>query len=202
LLARGRFLRGGGRAEDRDAALEHAHAELAAGCDDATALAMVGFVIHQLGHDALAASDVFERALEISPSSIFALSWSALVLVWTGEFETAIQRAERSRRLSPFDPFIFAPNMAIAQAHFLTGHYAEAAVAARRAVDANPRFVLSSAVLAAALVQLKHFDEAKAVVERAPKDLIAQVERMMHLGQTQHVYGPVLATLREAGLAD
>src|SRR5262249_377939 len=48
---RGRFLRGAGREEDREAALRHARAELSVGCDDATALAMVGFVIFELADD-------------------------------------------------------------------------------------------------------------------------------------------------------
>ncbi len=195
---RGRFLRGGGNEDDRQAALLHARAELAAGCDDANGLAMAAFVIAQLGHDAAAACEILERALQISPSSMVALTWSATVLVWMGRLDLAIERAERARR---FDPLVFFPNVALAEAHFLAGRYADAADAARRATDANPRFLLSFAVLAAALVRLGRIDEAKTAIERARAvDPEFRLERLAQLAQLQDLFVPFLAALREAGL--
>jgi adenylate cyclase len=198
---RGRFVRGGGRTEDREAALQHAHAELALACDDATSLAMVGFVIHQLGRDAVAAREIFDRALQLSPSSNLALSWSAVVLIWMGELDLAIERAERARRLSPIGQLIVNPNVALAEAHFLAGRYTEAAEAARRAVDANPRFSLSWAVLAAAFVRLGRMEDAKAAAQRVLSiEPDFRFEKLAQLVNLEDVFAPFIAAVREAGL--
>ena len=79
-----RFSRAGLREEDRLAAVRHARAAIVGG-DDATALGMAGFVISLDEHDHAAAISFFDRALSLSPSNIFALSCSALVLSWLGE---------------------------------------------------------------------------------------------------------------------
>lgn len=59
------FLRGGFREENRIAAIRHAHNALVHGRDDATALALGGFVIGLLEHDHATASDAFETALSL-----------------------------------------------------------------------------------------------------------------------------------------
>ena len=46
-----RFLRAGQKSDDRDAAIRHAHAAIANGPDDATALALAGFVMALVAHD-------------------------------------------------------------------------------------------------------------------------------------------------------
>ena len=92
-----RFSRAGSREEDRLAAIRHARAAIIGG-DDATALGMAGFVISLDEHDHAAATSLFDRALSLSPSNIFALSCSALVLSWLGEPKTAIERATSAIR--------------------------------------------------------------------------------------------------------
>ena len=191
---RGRFLRGTGQIADRDAALVHAHAELAAGCDDATALAMVGLVILTFGQNNAAAHEIFERAIQISPSSMLALGYSALELVWSREFKLAIERAEQARRLSPIDPWLVTPNVALAQANFHLGRYEEAAAAARRATEVNPSFTLAFALLAAALIRLGQAEEAKSATQRVQADPHFQFQRLPR----QEVWAPVIAAYRDA----
>ena len=98
----GRY-RSGRRQEDRTAALHHARAAIAFGVDDATALAVAEFILALNQHDLHTAFAVFDRALELCNSNIFALSCSALIMSFSNQTEPAIERAQRALRMSPFE---------------------------------------------------------------------------------------------------
>ena len=153
---------GGLNKENRDAAIRHAHAAVAYGRDDATALALGGFVISITEHDHATAFEAFDQALAISPSSCFTLFFGSLALAFAGEAERAIDWAERALRISPFDRLNYVSYLALAIAHFLRGRYDEAAHAARRAVQSVPSFSFSHSLLAAALAKLGRIKEANA----------------------------------------
>jgi tetratricopeptide (TPR) repeat protein len=157
------FVRGGFNKENHDAAIRHARAALSYGRDDATALAIGGFVISMTEHDRATAFEAFEQALAISPSSSFALFCGSAALAYAGEAERAIDWAERALRISPFDRLNHLSYHALAIAHFLRGRYDQAAHAARRAVQSIPSSSGSHGVLAAALAKLGRIEEAKAV---------------------------------------
>jgi TolB-like protein len=156
------FTRRGFSKVSREAAIRHAHAALAYGRDDATALALGGFVISMIEHDRATAFEAFEQALAISPSSSFALFFGSAALAFAGEAERAIDWAERALRISPFDRLNYASYHALAVGHFLRGRYDEAAHAARRAVQSVPSLSVSHSLLAAALAKLGRTEEAKA----------------------------------------
>ena len=143
------------------AAIQHAHAATAHGGDDATALAIAGLVFALDAHDHGTAFRLFDQALALSSSNIFALSCSALSLAWSGHPERAIERAQRALRLSPFDPMNFMPNCALAIAHFHGDRCEDARDAARQAVAINPRFSICHAHLAAALERLGQHEAAR-----------------------------------------
>jgi TolB-like protein/Tfp pilus assembly protein PilF len=157
------FVRGGFNKENHDAAIRHARAALSYGRDDATALAIGGFVISMTEHDHATAFEALEQALAISPSSSFALFCGSAALAYAGEAERGIDWAERALRISPFDRLNHLSYHALAIAHFLRGRYDEAAHAARRAVQSIPSSSASRSVLAAALAKLGRIEEAKAV---------------------------------------
>ena len=69
-------------------------------------------------------------------------------------------------RLSPFDSWAFAAFDAQAMGHFHRDRFEQAAQAAYRAVQANPRHSITHVQLAAALVRLGRLDEAKAAAAR------------------------------------
>lgn len=48
--------------------------------------------------------NLFDRALSLSSSNIFALCCGALILSLMGKTDAAIERAQRALRFSPFDP--------------------------------------------------------------------------------------------------
>jgi TolB-like protein/class 3 adenylate cyclase len=162
-----RYLRGGLLEEEKITALRHGRLAIAAGSDDATALAIAGLVIGFLDpRDYPTALDAFHRSLTLSPSSAVALGFSAVTRAWRGESEIAIHQAEEALRLSPFDPMSNIRHMAIAIAHFVAGRFEEAAAAATRAAQAHPRFSPPYWMRAAALVNLGRIDEAKIIALR------------------------------------
>jgi adenylate cyclase len=162
-----RYLRGGLDEDAKATALHHARLAIAAGGDDATALAVAGLVIGFLEpRDYESALDAFDRSLALSNSSALALGLSALTRAWHGESTIAIEQAELALRLSPLDPLTNQRHMAIAIAHFVAGRFAESAVAANRSVQANPRFSPPYWMRAAALANLGRVDEAKIVAQR------------------------------------
>src|SRR5271166_553304 len=63
------FVRAGRRDEHRQGAIRHAHAAIAYGRDDATALTLGGFNLGMIEHDRAAAREAFEAAIVLSPSS-------------------------------------------------------------------------------------------------------------------------------------
>jgi tetratricopeptide (TPR) repeat protein len=160
-----RYARAGRREEDRASAIRHARSAVAYGSDDATALAVAAHVIALDAHDAATAVNLFERALELSNSNIFALSLSATVFAWMGKAELATERAGRAIVLSPFDSYNFRSHHALAIAHFSRGRYKEAVDAARKALDYNPGFSAGHAYLAAALLRHGQAAEAKSTAQ-------------------------------------
>ena len=161
-----RYLRGGLHEDARRAAVEHARAAIAAGGDDAAALATAAFVIAVTEYDYETATAAFERSFAVSSSSALALGFSSIVRAWMGHDATAVDQARRAIRLSPFDSLLYLPFVGLAYAHFAGGRFAEAADAAGRASQSNPRFTIPYVLQAAALANLGRFEEAGAVVDR------------------------------------
>jgi adenylate cyclase len=160
------YLRGGRHEETKSAGLRHARLAVATGGDDATALAVAGFVIGILERDYQTAFNAFDRAMALSPSSAQAFGFSSCIRAWAGDSTASVEQAETAIRLSPFDPLIFFPYNGLAYAHLFAGRFEEAANAASRAAQANPRFSIPCVLQAAALASLGRIDEAKANAER------------------------------------
>jgi adenylate cyclase len=199
-----RFSRGGLQEKDRIASIHHAHAAIAHGNDDATALAIAAFVIALEEHDTTTALKLFDRALEFSNSNIFALSCSAMTLAFLGKTELAIDRAQQALRLSPLDSFNFRSNNALAISYFHTKRYGDAEAAARTAIDANPSFSFTHAVLAATLMRLGRVEEARAtaqtVLECEPSFTIRGLLRIV--GLEPAVFQPLADAWSEVGLPE
>jgi len=200
-----RYARAGLREEDRLAAIQHARAAIAYGSDDATALAAAAHVIALDEHDATTALRLFDRALELSNSNVFALNFSAIILAWLGKTELAIERAERALRLSPLDFYNSRAHLALAIVYFQNQRYADALDAARSAVHANPRHGIAHAILAAALLRLGRAAEAKAaaqdVLEHQPSFTIHE-NRLVTGGLEPAVFKPFADAWRELGLPE
>jgi TolB-like protein len=161
-----RYLRGGMHEETRIAALHHARHAIAAGGDDAAALATGGFVIAVAGRDFETALSAFDRSFALSSSCAFALGFSSIVRAWKGDDLIAVEHGTRALRLSPFDPLIYLPYGGLAYAHFAAGRFEEAVAAASLATQSNPRFTVLHMLHAASLASLDRSEDAKTVVQR------------------------------------
>ena len=197
-----RFARAGLHEEDRAAAIAHARSATTHGNDDATALAQAGFVICLDARDTQTGLKLFDRALMLSNTNIFALSCSAVALAWMGQTGVATARAELALRLSPFDALNFLSNCALANVLFYTQRYEAAVEAAQRAIESNPRFSVAHAYLAAALVRLGQDDQARSsarrVLELDPTFTIAGFS--LAIGHAPEVFASFASAWREVGL--
>jgi TolB-like protein len=161
-----RYLRGGLHEDTKRAANAHARAAIAAGGDDAAALATAAFVIAVVDYDYKTATAAFDRSFALSSSSALALGFSSIVRAWMGDDAMAMDQARRAIRLSPFDPLLYLPYIGLAYTHFAAGRFADAAEAAGRATQSNPRFTMPYVLHAAALANLGQREEAKLVADR------------------------------------
>jgi adenylate cyclase len=161
-----RYLRGGMQERTKNLALHHARQTIAAGVDDAAALATAGFVIAGVDHDYETAINAFDRSFALSGSSALALGFSSIVRAWKGDNEMAVGQGETAIRLSPYDPLIYLPYVGLAYAHFASGRFEEAAAAASGAIQSNPRFSIPCALRAAAFASLGRLEDANAAVQR------------------------------------
>jgi adenylate cyclase len=160
------FVRGGAREEDRLGAIRHAHAAIAHGRDDATALALGGFALGLVAHDREAACRAFEAALALSPSCSLAYGFGSVVMAVAGEADRGIDWGERALRLSPLDPINYGPCFAIAVGHIQRGDDEAAAGAASKCFQANPNFSFAHMLLAATHAKLGHTDAAREAAAR------------------------------------
>lgn len=197
-----RFSRGGLREEDRIAAVHHARHTLPDAADDSTSLAMAAFVLALDARDMHTANDLFERALAISPSSVFALRFSALALAWQGRTELTKERARLALQLSPLDPLNFLAWNALAIAHHTLGDYEGAREAAANATRLNPGLSVSHAFLAAAMLGLGDRAGALAEAELVTScDPTFSVERFaVTVGMEPRVFGPLAKSWLALGL--
>ena len=174
------------------------------GRTDAEALCTAGFALADIC-DEIPDGDAFiDRSLEINPNLAWAWLYSGWVKASRGEPELALERLNRARELSPFDPQGFSLRGAMAFAHFVAGRYAEALTHAEASMRDRPDFLLPN-LIAASTAELagKHADAAKTMarVRRISPGL-----RLSNLGSIQAMRPAEFAFwsegLRKAGLPE
>jgi tetratricopeptide (TPR) repeat protein len=107
-----------------------------------------------------------ERSVELSPN--FALGHYTLGFfhAQVGDPRAAIAAAEHSRRLSPFDPLLFAMLASRAVSHVRLGEYQEGAAWASKAAGRPNAHVHILAIAAASLALAGRRDDARRLVVR------------------------------------
>jgi tetratricopeptide (TPR) repeat protein len=161
------FMNGGFDLADRDAGIAHAEAVIASNTDDATALSVAGFNLWQLRQDYDIAVATIERALSHNPCCIWALTSGALVYAMGGDAARARAFADRSLRLSPFDPVAWGVHFVRTFVALIEGRPDEAVSHAVAAVHLHPHFGSLHAVHATALALAGRTEEGRAVARKA-----------------------------------
>jgi TolB-like protein/class 3 adenylate cyclase len=196
------FARGGAREENRLGAIRHAHAAIAHGRDDASALALGGFALGLVAHDREAAHQALEAARALSPSCALTYVLGSVVKIYAGDADSGIEWGERALRLSPFDPMSQAPLLAISLGHFQRNENEAAAEAAHKVFQASPYWSLAHVSLAATQARLGRLAAAKSaaarVLELQPGFTISGLCAAFDLHPA--LAAPLSASLMDAGL--
>lgn len=103
------------------------------------ALASLGHVLGYVFHEFEASGAVLEQAIRLNPAQAFAWDHFALNKIYTGDFKAAQGAAERAAFLGAYSPISFSYETTLAMASTLAGDYDRAVIAARRALQIQPR---------------------------------------------------------------
>ena len=135
--------------------------------DNAEALGIYAHICSFLDKDFDTALHYFDRALRLNPNLAFIWALSALTYsCYVGEPDAALQRLERYRDLTPFEPYPSVFENPYTIAYTIKGRYEEAVNVGRRVVKATPDFVNGYKPLIASLGHLGRIDEAKPYVKK------------------------------------
>jgi adenylate cyclase len=163
------YSRGGFQAANKEAALRHARAALVGGTDDATALAIAGFVTTMLSQDHEAGLSAIERALTLNPSCATALYLGAITNAFAGHPAAATAQANRALRLSPFDLLVYLAYLALGVAAVQEGRHDDATMAMQRMLQANSSLSSLYFIAAAALALGGRLEAARAWADQGLK---------------------------------
>jgi TolB-like protein len=152
-------------ADDRGECLALTQRSLEVGSDDATVLAIAGWMHLVFRQDWDTMLELISRAVELNPNNVFVLNWAGQAQFSHGNPDAAIPLYERALRLSPGSPDAFRSLVGIATAHFNCGRYEDAIKWARR--SANTPNAWAYHVIAAANGHLGRTDEARLALEAA-----------------------------------
>ena len=133
------------RADTQKKAEEHARRALVLDSDDGQVLTYAGWSLLITVHDIAGGRAALDKATQLNPNLAVALAYHGLALALTGEPQAAITDATKLLRLSPIDPSRFLAWQTIAIARIDLNEYDEAATAARKTIDMNPRFPMGYA---------------------------------------------------------
>jgi TolB-like protein len=188
----------------RDKSVHHARAVLGPSTDDPLALAFASFALALFERDYDVALSAVDRALSLTPNSPTVLAFSAISNAFAGHFDTAIEQAQASLRLSPFDPLRFTAEVAAGYGYFFTGRYHDAAEAALRCIHVNPQFMPGYPLVVASRTREDRAQDARQAVERLlsfkPDFRVGEFIRVGRFSpELNETYA---AALREAGLPE
>jgi tetratricopeptide (TPR) repeat protein len=151
------------------------------------------------------AAAALDRALALNPNAAHAWLGRGSIHALRNQPAAAIEAIERSRRLSPFDPYTFFYAANIALAHLAARRFELAIEWADRTLHDQPRMISAMRVKVVALAHLGHLDEARAELSRVlaidPKLTIAGY-RAYGQFMAPEVLELYVAGLRLAGLPE
>jgi adenylate cyclase len=133
--------------------------------DDAGVLANAAFALAYFGEDIGAMMALVDRALALNPN--FARGWhiSAVLRLWGGQPDIAVEHAEVALRLSP-RARVGTQLGVIGIAHFLSQRFDQAVPKLLLAIHEDSSYANARRFLAACYAQMGRLDEAREVVER------------------------------------
>ena len=153
------------REGNRRTGIDLARRALQAAPDDPEVLGPTAFVLAWYGEDIDVAVGLINRCLDLNPSFARGWYWSAVLRLFAGNPDLAIEHFEASLRLSPRDRF-GAPLTGIGIALFFNRRFDEAAAKLLASLEQVPSLALTYQFLASCYAHMGRLDEARAIVRR------------------------------------
>jgi adenylate cyclase len=139
---------------------------VAVGKDDPTALWSGGINLAYLAAELETGAAYIDRAIVLNPNLAAAWSAGGWLRIYLGEPASAIERLERSMRLSPLDPIAYMGYAGMALALLLADRYDEAASWAAKAINEQPNWAMPLRVAAIAYALSDRIVEAREAMAR------------------------------------
>lgn len=133
---------------------------------DALALTINGLVETQFNRNPEKGLDLYNDALRYHPNEPLLYAFKAAVLSYKGEGKEAVKCAEKSLKLSPFDPQLNMFHTCAAAAYYSISDFVNAEKHAVRADSLNPQHTSNLRTLVAIQVDLGKIKEAKQSARR------------------------------------
>jgi len=132
---------------------------------DPSVLANAAYVLGATGEDINTAKALVGRSLALNPSSVRGWYISAVLRLWAGELDLAIEHAQTCLRLSPRGAH-GSPVFIIGNAHFLGRRFDRALEHLLLGVQEHPSSTWQYRILAACYAQIRQRDEARESIAR------------------------------------
>jgi adenylate cyclase len=161
---------------------------------------MAGFTVAMLSRDNETALSAIDRSLELNTSYATGLAFSAIVRAYAGDYDTAIEHAQRAIRLNPLDPMGAQPYISLVFAYLPLGRLEEAAAAAAKAIQLNPKFSYAHAMNIICMVKLKRMDAARAAAARLLELVPFNIQMVTVLPMDAEITKDWAEALRSAGI--
>ena len=156
-------------AEDPEAArrtsIDLARRALRSAPDDPNVLAIAAAMLGYWGEDIDVSLALIDRCLTLNPSHARGWHWSALLRVFAGQPDVAIEHFQHYLRLCPRGRMATHLNV-IGEAYFFSRRFEEAAANLLASLDLAPTFPVTYRVLAACYAHVGRLDEAREIVRR------------------------------------
>jgi adenylate cyclase len=178
-----------GWAEDPEAArhtsVDLARRALRSGPEDPNVLALAAFVLGYFGEDIDVSLGLIDRCLTLNPSCARGWHWSALLRLFAGQPDLALEHFETYLRLSPRDRMATYLN-GIGEAHFFSRRFDDAAANLLASLELAPSFPVTYRVLAACYAHMGRLDEAQEILGRLRTITPVVVERATRYRNPEH----------------
>jgi pentatricopeptide repeat protein len=133
--------------------------------DSPHVLALAAFLLGYWGEDIDVSLALIDRCLTLNPSHARGWHWSALLRVFAGQPDIAIEHFQNYLRLSPRDRMATHLNV-IGEACFFSRRFDEAAANLLASLDLAPTFPVTYRMLASCYAHMGRLDEARNIVTR------------------------------------
>jgi len=152
--------------DDRETAVRLANEALSSPNADSETMAYAGYTIAFMRDGIERGTRLVDDATKQCPSFAWAWAARALLELYFGNPERAIELGEIALRLSPRDPQSFRAEMAIAGAYFNLGRYEECLKFSEQSLQKVPDIQFFEVFKIVCFVQLNRMQEAREVAER------------------------------------